>query len=146
MMACASIYKGVRTAGIIAEHAADAATVAGGGFGAEEQAVWLQSKVQLIQDDTWLHSRPTFFLVDFQYFLEMLADVDHDTASHHLTSDGSATSSWDEMGLAFACRLGQVDNILFVFGISHRLGYLTISRRIGGVGDAVQRVGVKRKH
>ncbi len=93
-----------------------------------------------------MHPCPAFFNVDFQYFLEVFADVNDNATSHHLARNGSAACSWDKMGFALTSCFNQVDNILFVFGEGHALRYLTISRSIGGVSDAMERVGVDGEH
>ena len=63
-----------------------------------------QAEVQLIKNNARLYSSPTFFLVDFQNFLEMLADVNNDTVTYYLSGNGSAASPRDEMGFPFTSR------------------------------------------
>ena len=100
MMTCAAIDKGMGAAGIVAEHAAYAATVACGGLGTEEESVRFQGEVEFVEDDARLHPCPAFFSIDFQDLLEMFADVDHYAAAHHLSSDGGSSRSRYEMGLS----------------------------------------------
>ena len=48
MMSGAAIDEGMRSAGVVTEHAADAAAVAGGGLGAEKESVGFQSEVEFV--------------------------------------------------------------------------------------------------
>ena len=108
---------------------------------AEEEAVGCQGEVEFVEDDTGLHPCPSFFGVDFQDFLEMLADVDHNTAAYHLSRNRSASRPRDEMGIPLLGFLDEIDDVLFVFREGNALGYLAIGRGIGSIGNAVERVG-----
>ena len=64
-MASAAVDEGVGAAGVVANHAADAATVAGGGLRGEEEAVGAEVKVEFVAHHARLDPCPTFLWVDF---------------------------------------------------------------------------------
>ena len=86
MVPCTAVHQRMRPAGIVAEHAADAASVAGGRFRREQQTVRLQRQIQFIADDSGLHPGPTLFGIDFQDLVPTL-DVHDDSLPHHLAGE-----------------------------------------------------------
>ena len=48
--------------------------------------------------------------------------------------------------MAFLGGLDEINDVLFVFGESHRFRHLAIGRSISGVGNAVERIGVEGIH
>ena len=86
MIAGAAPHNGVQPAGVVANHAADHGAAGGAGFRPEHQPVRTEGRVQIIADNARLHPHPTLFSIDFQDFIEIIGDVGHNTAAHHLTS------------------------------------------------------------
>ena len=72
----------------------------------------------------------------------MAADVHDNTVAHHLTGYAGAAGTGDEVGVEAACFMDELYDFRFVFWKSHGFGHFAIGGGIGGIGDAVQRVGV----
>ena len=141
MVSGAAVDKGMGTTGVVAHHAADAAAVAGGGLGAEKEAKRFEEDVQFVAHHTWLYPCPTLSFVDFEDVVEVSADVYHDTIADNLARYAGAASTRNEMSVAATCFGDKLDNVFFVFGISHPERQLAIGGSIGGVGNAMKVVG-----
>ena len=140
-----SIHQRMRPAGVVSEHTADAAPVAGGRFRRKEQAIGLQGQIELIADDAGLYPGPTLFRIDFQNLVP--APNVHDNAlPHHLAGKRSAGGAGNQAGSP-PPRFG--DEFLDVpdgFGICHPFRHLAVGRCVSRISQAVQAVGKDGRH
>ena len=141
MVARAPVHQRMRPAGIVPEHAAQAAAVAGRCFRTEQQAVRLQRQVQFVPHDAGLNPRPALFRIDFQDFVPTL-DVHDDTLSHNLSGERSARRPGNQMRLPPARLPEQLPDIVGTFRKRDAYRHLPVGGRIGSVRHPVQRVGV----
>jgi hypothetical protein len=85
-----------------------------------------------------------FLLVYFDYLVQILAYIDHNSLSDNLTRKRSAGSPWDNESIVVFAELQQKSYIiLIVFAWnenSQRL--LTISRRVGRIKNSTDRIGL----
>ena len=140
MVTSAAIYQGVGSARVVAHHAADAAAVACGGLGAEEEAVGLEGFVQFVAYHARLYPYPPFAFVKFQYAAKVAADIHDDAVAHHLTGDACAAGTRDEVGASAASLCYQLDDVILVFGVGDAERQLAIDGCVGGVGYSVETV------
>ena len=140
-MPCAAVDQRMGAAGIVAEHAADAAAVAGRCLRAEMQSVRLEGKVELVPHHTRLHAGPPLLLVDLQDLVPPL-DVNHNPLAHDLPGHGSPGRTGDEAGVQAPGFIHQLNYVLRAFRIRHAPRHLPIDGGIRRVGNLVQRVGV----
>ncbi len=143
VMTGAAVDKGVGATGVVADHATDAATVAGGGFGTEEEAVGFEEEVEFVADDTGFNPDPAFMRVDLEDVVEMAADVDDDAVADYLAGDAGATGTGDEVG-ALATRFGyELLKVGFVGRIGYCLGNFAVGGGVGSIGKEMEEVGVE---
>ena len=143
VVACAAVDQRVGAAGVVAHHAADAAAVAGGCLGAEEQAVGLEVGVELVAHHAGLDTGPAFVGVDLEDAGEVAADVGHDARTHDLTGHRGAAGAGDEVGVALAGQRQQFDDVVGVLGVGDAQWHLAVDRAVGRVGNLVQTVGIE---
>ena len=87
MMSGAPVNQRVRSAGIVAQHAADATAVAGRSFRAEKKSVRLKGKVEFITHHSWLNPGPSLSSINLKNPVPMPGNIANDAASHHLAAD-----------------------------------------------------------
>ena len=146
VVASATVDERVGAAGVVAEHAADAASVAGGGLGAEKEAVGFEGEVEFVANHAGLDPRPTLGGIYFENVVEVTADIDDDAAADDLAGDGGATGARDEGGVVFMRIANEFGDVILFLGEGHAQGQLAVGTCIGGVGYAVEAVGENRGH
>ena len=107
------------TARVVAYHAPDAATVAGGGFGTEEESVGLEVEVQFVTYHAWFDPYPPLLTVKIENMVKMTANVHHYAITDHLTGYAGASCPRDEMGVQAFCFMNELYDFLFIFGIGY---------------------------
>ena len=140
MIAGAAVNKGMGAAGVVAKHSTNAAPVAGGGLRTEEKSVRLKFLVEFVPDYARLHPRGALFCINFDYPVPGL-DIDNDAAPYNLAGNRSPRSPGYNKCLPPAGFCQEGDDITFACRVCYASGYLTINRRISGIGPAVQGVG-----
>ena len=103
----------------------------------------LEEKVELVAHYTGFDPHPTLLGVDLKDVVEVAADVYDDTVAHYLAGDAGATCTGNEVGAATAGLGNQFFDVLLGGGIGHGEGHFAIGRCVGGIGYAVQHVGVE---
>ena len=78
------VRDGVRTARVVAQHAADGGPVRRRGVGAEQQAHGPDVVVELVLDETGLHPGPELFLIHLQHARHVRREVEDDGTVHRL--------------------------------------------------------------
>ena len=86
----------VRAAGVVAHHAADHGPRGGGCFGAEEQAVRREERVELIADHARLHPHPPPFDIEGHDPVHVPAEIDDDPTADHLPGERRAGAARDQ--------------------------------------------------
>ncbi len=144
-MARAAVNQRMRAAGVVPEHPAYAAAVAGGSLRAELESVLPEADVQLIPYHPGLHPRPFFLGIDFYNPVPPLDVHDYPT-SHDLAGDGCSGGSGNQAGMTLTRLPEQGDHVLHRLGIGYAKRYLPIGRGIGGVSDSVETVSKDSGH
>jgi len=143
MMAGASIDERMGATRVVAHHATDAATVAGGCFGAEEKPVGFEKEVELVAHHARLDPDPPFVGVELKDAVEVAADVYNNAVAHNLTGNAGASGAGDKM-CATAAGFGyELFDVVLVLRIGHGKGHLAVGGGVSGIGYAVQNIGVE---
>ena len=136
-----AVHERMRPARIVAEHPAQAAAVARGGLGAEQQAVRLQGEVQFVPDDTGLDAGPPLIGIDFQDLVPAF-DVHDNPLPHNLARQRSTCRTRNQVRPLFTGCLQQRPDFFRPFrkGNAHR--HFPVGGSVRGIGQAVQGVGM----
>ena len=136
-----TIHQRVCSTRIVAHHSAYAAAVARRSLRAEEQPVRLKRQVQLVADHARLHPRPTLLSVDFQYMVEVPADVHHYAVTDHLPRYGRAAGARDEAGAPLPGQEDELADVPDALGIRNPGRHLAVNAGVCRIGNLVDRIG-----
>ena len=142
MMTGGSIDERMCSARIVPDHPADTATVARRCLRAEKKPVRLQRDVQLIAHDARLDAGPAPVGIDFQYMVEMPADIHDNTIANHLPGNGRAPRAGNEASAPLPRDVDQLSDILHALRVRHPARDLPVRAGIGRIGYLVYGVCV----
>ena len=136
-----AVDNGVRAASVVADAAADAGAVGGGGIRSVLEAVGGNLAGELFEDDAGLHAGPLLFGIHLQNIVEVLAEIQDDGVVDGLAGEAGAAGTGQD-GNAFA--RAKLDNGLYVGRVprdddSH--GFHLVDAGVGAVEQP--RVGVE---
>jgi len=131
----------MRTAGIVAEHAAHAAAAGRRSLRAEEKSIGLEGRIEHVPDDAGLCADPFFLRIDLQDPVEMPRHVDDDAVAHHLAGDGRPAGARNQVRTLPRGQRDQILDVLHRFRIRDAFRNLPVGARIGRISDLVQAVG-----
>ena len=124
-------------AGVIADHAAEAAPFVGGGIGAEGVMESLSRSGQLLVNDSRLDSRELLDRIDLNDPIHVFGVIDDDRDVAALPGETRASPARSDRRAELAAERERLQNILFVARDDDAKRHLAIIRAIGGVESAV---------
>jgi hypothetical protein len=90
-----AVADGARAAGIVARHAADGAAARGRRLDGEEQAVALEARVQVLQDEARLDGRSLALKIDARQAVQVAAAIEDQPRSDRLPVLGRSPAARD---------------------------------------------------
>jgi hypothetical protein len=124
-------HYGMHTAGVVADHAADRASVMRRGIGSEREMEFFGGVAQVIKHDSGLHAGDTSCGIDLENLCHVLGEVEHDRDVAALTGERSTTAAAKYGCVKFATERDRSENIVSVAGQNDADRDLTI---VGGIG------------
>ena len=93
MVHCLAVHDGVRAAGIVPHHAAHGGPIARRNIRAEFPTERFQVGIELVQDYTGLHPRPSLLQVYFQDLVHVFGALDYDGNAYGLARQACSASA-----------------------------------------------------
>ena len=128
---------GVRTAGVVADHAADRAVLVRGRVGGEGERVLLRGGAQVIVDDAGVDPGVLLFWVELFDGVEVLGKVEDDGRVGGLAGERGAGATAEEGHVVLAAGSNGGDHVVEGFGDDDAHGDLAVVREVGGVEGAL---------
>src|SRR5216117_4156180 len=124
-------------AGVIADHAAEAAPFVSGGIGAEGEMKFLSRSGQLLVNDSRLDSREFFNRIDLNDPIHVFGVIDDDRDVAALPGETRASPARSDRRAELAAEREGFQNILLVARDDDAKRHLAVIRAVGCVESAV---------
>ena len=130
VVARAAIDDRVRSARVVADHAADHGAVGRGGFGSENEPVLREFEVQLVAHHARLHARASALAVNADDLVEMRRQVHHQPVADHLPGKGGSGRARDDPDPVPRGKQDDFPHIRLGFREGDPEGHLLVFRRV----------------
>ena len=128
-----AISQGVRTSGVVRQHATELAHIATRGVGAEHQPVWFQLLIELGEIEARLDADPALFRVQLENAIHP-ATLQNDTAADGRAGQVRARGPGRDRNARGNCVSDGLRDIILGLRLHHRLGDHLVDTGIHGVG------------
>jgi hypothetical protein len=126
----------VDTAGVVADHAADGATVVAGGIGSEGQMMFFGGVAEVIEDNAGLDARDAPFGIDLENVSHVLGEIEHDGDIAALSCERGSTATAKERSAEVTTNGDGSEDIVRIARKNYADGNLAIVRAVSGVESA----------
>jgi hypothetical protein len=116
----------MNAAGIVADHAAESATIVGGGVGSECQVILFRRCAETVEHDSGLNARDAADGINFQNARHVFGKIQNDGDIAALSGEGRASAATKKRRAKLAAECHGCDNVISIAGENYADWNLTV--------------------